>query len=256
MLQRMPSPNIPSDTALATCGHARGVKTPLVVPAIPSMRGLYAIVDADFVVRRGVSLQAFAEHVIAARPAVVQLRAKRAHSRDILAWLRAMRAPSQARGVLLFANDRPDLAVLAECDGVHVGQDDLDVRDVRRFAPRLLVGISTHDEQELDRALELSPDYVAYGPVFETVSKERPNAVVGLSGLERAHLRCRENRTPLVAIGGIDIERARRVAPLADFGAVISGLWPHGGDVARVTEHAAALHSALSGTDPFDSDRS
>jgi len=211
------------------------------------MRGLYAIVDADLLARRGVPLVPFAERVIAGRPAVVQLRAKRAPARDILAWLRALRPSSSAHGILLFANDRPDLAVLAECDGVHLGQEDLDVRDVRRFAPRLRVGISTHGELELRDALALGPDYVAFGPVFETRSKDRPDPVVGLDGLSRASERCRTARVPLVAIGGIDEERAPGIAGLADLGAVIAALLPQGAGLDGLSERVRTLHRALGG---------
>jgi thiamine-phosphate pyrophosphorylase len=212
------------------------------------MRGLYAIIDADFLTGRHVPLVAFAERVISAKPAAVQLRAKRAQARDILACLRAIRPLAAAQGVPLFANDRPDLAVLSECDGVHVGQRDLDVSDVRRVAPRLRVGISTHHDDELRAAVALRPDYVAFGPVFETTSKDRPEPIVGADALERAAYICRAAAIPLVAIGGIDEVRAADVAPFADMGAIISGLLPPGSSLDGVTERAAALHRALGGT--------
>jgi thiamine-phosphate pyrophosphorylase len=211
------------------------------------MRGLYAIVDADFLERHGVPLVAFAERVISARPVAVQLRAKRAQARDILAWLRAIRPSASAHGVLLFANDRPDLAMLAGCDGVHVGQRDLGVEDVRRIAPRLRVGVSTHDEDELCAALELRPEYVAFGPIFGTTSKERSEPIVGVSALSRASVLCRAAEVPLVAIGGIDEGRAAEVSPLADMGAIISGLMPPGSSLEDVAARAAALHRALGG---------
>jgi thiamine-phosphate pyrophosphorylase len=177
----------------------------------------------------------------------VQLRAKRAESRDILAWLRAIRPAASAHGVLLFANDRPDLAVLSGCDGVHVGQHDLDVRDVRRIAPRLRVGVSTHDEGELREALAFRPDYVAFGPVFATASKEQPEPVVGVEALARAADLCRAAAVPLVAIGGIDEARAPEVSPFADMGALISGLLPEGSNLDGVSARVEALHRALGG---------
>jgi len=197
--------------------------------------------------RRAVPLVAFAERVISAKPAAVQLRAKRAQARDILAWLRAIRPVAAAQGVLLFANDRPDLAVLSGCDGVHVGQRDLDVRDVRRVAPGLRVGISTHDDRELRAAVDLNPDYIAFGPVFGTTSKERPEPTVGVPALSRASDLCRGAAIPLVAIGGIDQARAAEVAPFADMGAIISALLPAETGLDGVTERAAALHRALGG---------
>ena len=90
-------------------------------------------------------------------------------------------APLAARaGVPLYANDRPDLALLARCDGVHVGQDDVPVALVRKVAPGLRVGLSTHDAAQVEAALEEGPDYLAVGPVFATASKDRPSPVVGL----------------------------------------------------------------------------
>jgi thiamine-phosphate pyrophosphorylase len=210
------------------------------------MRGLYAIVDADLLEASGVDLAGFAERVIAARPAVVQLRAKRAGARDVLEWLRTLRALCDAAAVLLFANDRPDLAVLARCDGVHVGQTDLRVSDVRRFAPHLRVGVSTHDEAQLGEALAFRPDYVAYGPVFPTRTKRDPDPVVGLAGLARASQQCRLAGVPLVAIGGIDLARAADVSAHAELGAVISGLMPRAGDPDPKAQ-AVLLHRALGG---------
>ena len=155
------------------------------------MTGLYPIVDLDALARAGLSPLAFAERVLLARPSLLQLRAKHASARDTLALLDALKPLCQRAGTLLFANDRADLALLAGADGVHVGQDDLPLAAVRRFAPSLKVGVSTHDFAQLERALLERPDYVAFGPVFETQSKLRPDTVVGLSGLSGAATRAR-----------------------------------------------------------------
>jgi len=208
------------------------------------VRGLYAIVDADFLGARGVPLVPFAERVISARPAAVQLRAKGAGAGDTVRWLRRLRPLCDAAGVLLFANDRPDLAVLARCDGVHVGQEDLSVEDVRRFSPSLRVGLSTHDEGQLRAALALRPDYVAFGPVFPTASKAQPSSVVGLDALGEAFALCRAAGIPLVAIGGIDVPRASAVATRADMGAVIAALLPDEG-IEGVGRRADQLARAL-----------
>jgi thiamine-phosphate pyrophosphorylase len=159
--------------------------------------------------------------------------------------LRALKPLCVAAGVPLFANDRPDLAKMASCDGVHVGQDDLDIADVRRFAPDLKVGVSTHDEMQLRIAVAAAPDYVAFGPVFATASKERPDPVVGVEGLARA-ASIVAKRVPLVAIGGIDLERASLIAPIADAGAVIAALLPPD-QTTDVEARARALHRALGG---------
>jgi thiamine-phosphate pyrophosphorylase len=207
------------------------------------MRGLYAIVDVDFLETRQISPIAFAERVLAARPAILQLRAKSLGAGATLSLLRALRPLCVDRGVPLFANDRPDLAVLASADGVHVGQRDLSVSDVRRFARSLRVGVSTHTLEELDAALAEKPDYVAFGPVFPTASKERPDPVVGIEGLRAAAERARAASIPLVAIGGLDAPRARLAREHADLVAMISALLPEEGIFGverRVRECSAA----------------
>lgn len=209
------------------------------------MRGLYAIVDLSTLAALKLYPLEFARAVLAAHPAALQLRAKQSSARETLELLRRLRPLCSDAGVPLYNNDRPDLAVLAGCDGVHVGQDDLPVSEVRRFAPNLSIGVSTHDFDQLGRALADGPDYVAFGPVFATRSKERPDAVVGLDGLGRA--RAQAGPVPLVAIGGIDLERAEEVARHAACGAVIAALVPPEGDLEGVTERARSLHAALGG---------
>jgi thiamine-phosphate pyrophosphorylase len=148
--------------------------------------------------------------------------------------------------VPLFANDRPDLALLAGCRGVHLGQADLPLADARRLAPELELGISTHGLDQLDRALDERPAYVAFGPIFQTSSKRDPEPAVGLELLAEASRRCRAAAVPLVAIGGVSLENAASVAPWADLGAAISALLPPSG-LADVGAAAIALHAALGG---------
>jgi thiamine-phosphate pyrophosphorylase len=209
------------------------------------MRGLYAIIDMDALEARRIPVLDFAERVLLARPAALQLRAKRAAPRDTLALLVALGPPCRQAGAWLFANDRPDLARLAGCDGVHVGQTDLAVASVRSVAPGLRVGVSTHDLSQLSAALAERPDYVAFGPVFPTRSKARPDPVVGLDGLEVAARAARDAGVPLVAIGGVDLERAPRIAAIGVAAAVIGALLPDTPSLAGVTERAQALARAL-----------
>jgi thiamine-phosphate pyrophosphorylase len=212
------------------------------------VRGLYPIVDVDSLRELGAppgAVIAFAERVLLARPAVLQLRAKHSGARDTLEMLRALRPLCSGAGVRLIANDRPDLAVLGQCDGVHVGQDDLPLPLVRKLAPGLLVGVSTHNLDQLTAALAERPDYVAFGPVFATASKDRPDPSVGLSLLARAHAAAQSAGIPLVAIGGITLERAAQVAQHADLAAVIAALQPNRGSLEGVSEAAQALQVAL-----------
>ncbi|WP_437579266.1 thiamine phosphate synthase [Sorangium sp. So ce887] len=219
------------------------------------MRGLYAIVDTDSLARRGLDPAAFAEAVLDARPAALQLRDKRGGTAGTLSLLRAIRPLAARAGVPLFANDRADLAVLARCDGVHVGQDDLPVSAVHTLAQRagvaLRVGLSTHTRAQLEAALQGPPehlDYVAIGPIFTTSSKERPDAEVGLEGL--ASLRALVERArpglPVVAIGGISLERARDVGPLCSAAAIIAALLPEqGAPTSRALDEVSARARAL-----------
>lgn len=209
------------------------------------MKGLYAIVDTKLLARRGTDPIDFARAVLGAQPAALQLRAKDLPARAILGLLRVLGPLCRQAGVPLVANDRADLAALTGCEAVHIGQDDLPYELVHRIAPQLSVGISTHSAAQLDRALLLRPRYVAYGPVFETASKANPDPVVGIDGLARAVKRARADHTPLVAIGGITLERAAEVAPHADAVAVIADLYPDGATLADVRRRAIDLQAAL-----------
>jgi thiamine-phosphate pyrophosphorylase len=131
-----------------------------------------------------------------------------------------------AVSVPLVVNDRPDWAILAGCDMVHVGQSDLPIDQVRRLAPGVGVGVSTHTLEQLDLALLARPTYVAYGPVFETRSKANPDPVVGPSGLREAFRRASLVGVPLVAIGGITAATAHGLVGIADAVAAIGDLLP------------------------------
>ncbi len=212
------------------------------------MRGLYAIIDIDALARRGVPPVPFAERVLAARPAAMQLRDKRGSARATLSLLREIAPLAAAAGVPFFANDRPDLALLAGCDGVHVGQDDLPVALIRSAFPGLRVGLSTHDEAQVEQAAGEAPDYLAVGPIFATASKENPSPVVGLAGLGELVARARAARPglPIVAIGGITLETAAAIGAIVDAVAVIGALLPEAG-LSAVEERARALHATILG---------
>jgi thiamine-phosphate pyrophosphorylase len=218
------------------------------------MRGLYAIVDVEALALRGHEPVAFAERVLAARPAALQVRDKRGGARRALELLRALAPRARAANVPLFANDRPDLALLASCGGVHLGQDDVPPALARGLAERagaaLAIGLSTHDEAQVEFALA-SPEgelsYLAIGPIFATTSKENPDPVLGIDGLRALAARVRRARPglPIVGIGGVTLERARAVGAIVDAVAVIGALVP--ADLAEVTARAAALGAAILG---------
>lgn len=201
------------------------------------MRGLYAIVDTDSLHARGVDPVAYAEAILEARPAAIQLRDKQGSARSTLALLRQIALLARRAGVPLFANDRPDLALAAGCDGVHVGQEDMPISAVRLIAsraqgreglPPLRVGLSTHDRSQLEQALEERPDYIAIGPIFGTQSKSDASPVVGIEELEARVQIIRERAPglPIVAIGGVTRRTAAQVGALVDAVAVIGALLP------------------------------
>ena len=154
---------------------------------------------------------------------IVQLRAKEVEDRRLVDLAREARDATRSEGVLLIVNDRPDVARIVGADGVHVGQDDIGPRPIRALlGPDAIVGLSTHDLAQVVAAAGEPVDYVAIGPVFPTLTKVRPDPVVGVELLSRARSRL---SLPLVAIGGITRENARAVVEAgADGVAVVSGL--------------------------------
>ena len=145
----------------------------------------------------------------------------------------------QAQGIFI-VNDRADVARAVDADGVHLGQDDLPVELARRVLNRgKRVGYSTHVLAQVIEAENSSADYIAFGPVFPTSSKENPDPVVGLEGLRKAR---QASRKPLVAIGGITAENARAALDAgADSVAVIGGLLSAQDVAARAREFLRVL---------------
>jgi len=165
---------------------------------------------------------AAAEELAAGGVTLFQYRNKLGSGRQMLDDARELRRRLRT-SVRLIMNDRADLCLAAEFDGLHVGQDDLSPESARRvIGPELWLGVSTHNPEQLREADQTTADYLAIGPVFATSSKERPDPVVGLEGVRRA----RElTHKPMVAIGGITRANARSVLEAgADTVAVISDL--------------------------------
>lgn len=163
-------------------------------------RGLHVLADDDPRWPRDPVEQARAACIGGAH--VVQLRAKHAADRQILEWARTIRRLTREAGALFVVNDRFDLALLAEADAVHLGQDDLPPDALPREArERLAVGRSTHTRAQLEAARDEDLDYVAFGPVFGTTSKTSGYDARGLEAVALAS-RLAAPR-PLIAIGGI-----------------------------------------------------
>lgn len=171
----------------------------------------------------------------------VQLRLKDRPETELRAQIREARALCAASGALLVINDHWRIAIAEGCDFIHLGQEDLDGADlpaIRRAGMRL--GISTHSEAELERALGLAPDYVALGPVFPTILKQMPWAPQGLTRL--TEWKRRIGALPLVAIGGLTPERGRAALDAgADSAAMVTDVLRHATPEARLGEWLAAL---------------
>ena len=164
----------------------------------------------------------FARELVAGGATLIQFRDKSASPKEILRLARELRRIVSVH-VRLIINDRADLALAAQADGVHVGQDDLPPEAARRIigADRIL-GVSTHSAEQLAIANQTSADYLAIGPVFATSSKDNPDPTIGLEGLKQARALTQK---PLVGIGGITLANCRSVIEAgADSVAVISEL--------------------------------
>ena len=175
---------------------------------------------------------------------MVQLRAKRAIDRDALAWCKAIRKVTRESGALFIVNDRFDLALAAGADGVHLGQGDL---PPDRIPPKareaLLIGRSTHDPEQARLACAEPIDYLAFGPVFGTTSKQSEYDARGLTAL--GEIAALAGPLPLVAIGGIDLGRVAEVIRAgATAAAVISAVAAADDPVAATRALVAAIEEA------------
>lgn len=171
------------------------------------MRGLYAIVDPDRCAGRDPERIAVA--ILDGGCAALQLRGKKLGDAAFLALARRLRVRCRASGVPFFVNDRADVALLSNADGLHLGQHDLPVAEARRLLPEAHIGVSTHDLAQARRAVEHGADLIGFGPIYATATKENPDPVVGLDRLEEV---CHGVAIPVIAIGGIDAIRAPDVA--------------------------------------------
>jgi thiamine-phosphate pyrophosphorylase len=203
---------------------------------------LYVILDREL--SGGRDLVWLADQVLAAGGRWIQLRDKTASTRDLLLLARRIGERVHAAGGVFIVNDRLDVALAAGADGVHLGQDDLPAVEGRRLAPGLVLGVSTHGAEQAGQAEAAGADYVAIGSIFPTGSK----AAFQLVGLEMLRRVRPLVRAPLVAIGGITVDRVPEVlAAGADGAAVISavGLAPDPGAV--TADFLAALRRPAPG---------
>ena len=181
---------------------------------------LYVILDAALLTTSEVDV---AKELTDAGVRLFQYRNKRGSSRELLQASTALAAELVPAGATFFVNDRPDVAFLCGASGVHVGQHDLPVAESRAVLGQgKLLGVSTHNLEQFGAAAETDADYVALGPIFATDSKANSDPVVGTTMIRKAR---KLTQKPIVAIGGITLERAREVIEAgADSVAVISDI--------------------------------
>ncbi len=179
---------------------------------------VYAIIDAE-AARDPIDL---ARRAVGAGCAFLQLRAKRLDDRAFLDMAHALRALCAGTSTAFVINDRADIARVVDADGLHLGQDDVRVADARVVVGDIHIGVSTHDPVQARAAERDGADLIAFGPVFETKTKENPDPVVGVPQLAEV---CRSLERPVVAIGGITRENAGETLDAgAAYVAVISAL--------------------------------
>jgi thiamine-phosphate pyrophosphorylase len=214
---------------------------------------LYAIIDAGLI--KG-SVPSLAKELAQSGVELIQYRNKTASSRELFEISSQIAYELKGMSARFVVNDRADVARLAGAGGVHVGQEDLPVEAARSIggigarngesgSKPFWVGISTHTLEQVRAAEATSADYIAVGPVYPTATKLKPDAVVGVEFVRRA---CELTRKPLVAIGGITVERAADVFRAgADCVAVARDLTCAADPAARACEYLAVASEVFAG---------
>jgi len=181
---------------------------------------LYVILDAALLT---IPESECSRQLVDAGVRMLQYRNKTPSSRDLLESSKRLSGELVPRGVTFIVNDRADVAALAGASGVHVGQEDLGAEEARGVVGRdKLVGVSTHNRAQFEQAVATSADYIAVGPIFSTSTKSNPDPVVGMEFIRKVRPLTDK---PIVAIGGITLERAVEVVRAgADSVAVISDI--------------------------------
>jgi len=176
---------------------------------------------------------------------LIQLRDKLSAPREFYREAAAALQIARDHGARLIINDRVDIALALKADGVHLGQTDIPVAAARRLLGKeAIIGFSTHNMEQAKLATNLPVDYLAFGPIFPTSTKENPEPVTGLVAM--SEVATSKGRLPLVAIGGITLENAREVLKAgADTVAVITELVADPRKIAENTSRMLALLSPM-----------
>jgi thiamine-phosphate pyrophosphorylase len=205
-------------------------------------RALYAIIDSGQL--EGRDFPNAAKKMIRGGASVIQMRMKNASMKEVLARATELAGICRKGGVLFLVNDYPEIALLAGADGVHLGANELGVREVRRLLPPdMIIGITLYPGEDISRALAPGPDYAAVGPIYDTTYRvgAASSALKGL-GIDMIERTRGASGIPLVAIGGINAENAgAAIAAGADSVAVLSYLYQNG----RIEKNCRSIVDAI-----------
>jgi len=200
---------------------------------------IYAIFDPEQT--RGCDAGTVLRRLLDGGAKIIQLRAKALTPRDFLDLSREARSLTHSHGCRLIINDRADIALACDADGVHLGQEDLPLHAARKILGEKIIGISTHDIEQAIEAERAGADYIGFGPMFGTTTKETG---YGARGAERLRQIRAAIKLPIVAIGGIKEENVQQVWRAgADSAAIISDILG-AEDVVEKTKRILALHPA------------
>ena len=202
---------------------------------------LYAILDPDQILRR--SVDQVLDQLLASRIEWLQLRVKALPPSDFFELARRVRAATRERGCKLIVNDRVDIALAVDADGVHLGQEDLPLRAGKKLIGGKIVGISTHDLDQARTAEREGADYIGFGPMFGTFTKNTGYDARGVEMLEQIRAAV---KLPIVAIGGINEHNVRQVwSAGANAAAIISDIL-RADDIGAKVTRLLRLHEAFS----------
>ena len=209
-----------------------GSSAPPAEPAVDLPRRLRLVVLTDQASARPRKILDIVADALKAGAPAIQLRDKHLPPRDLLPLARRLRADTRAAGALLFVNDRLDLALAVDADGVHLGPDDLPVAAARALAPRgFLIGCSASSRVAARTAQADGADYLGCGAVFPTLTKTKPEGPIGLAGLAAV---ASAVTIPVVGIGGITPARAASVLAAGAAGVALASAVMAASDPARV----------------------
>jgi thiamine-phosphate pyrophosphorylase len=209
----------------------------------PKLAGLYVVLDPS--ARTDRTMESVLRSAVAGGARIFQYRNKSTSLKEAYAEAWPLRRIAAELDVLFIVNDRCDLALAVEADGVHLGQTDLPYSYARMLmGPNKLIGLSTHNEHQVRDADRLKPDYIGFGPIFTPASKQDHDPVVGIAGLARVRSL---TSLPIFAIGGIGPEQVRAVMRTGANGiAVISAVLK----APDVTQAVRDLIARMNGASP------